>query len=418
MLFLLTLAYHLFLSPLACSLQFVCFASNAIKFTDKGKKIEVSVTRKASASGQELVLIACKDQGAGLSKANLKLLFGEGVQFHANKLQAGGGSGLGLFITKGIVALHMGANIWAESEGEGKGCTFFVELPLVTISPSFDCEADNDEDKNSVPSPRADEKHDETSPQASNCIVVPVALSGALSLKPFKPRVLIVDDSLMNRRMLSRMLEAEGFECLQAVDGLAALAVVNRALLIRGRFSLPPVSSLKVRNTAADKLNLFAGKPLEGDAGRGEDASLRSNGSADSTFCGMKTDVILMDSNMPKMNGPDAIVEIRKLGFTFPILGVTGDQDHGSFMRAGADGVMMKPVRAAELVKAIRTALRNAVDCAPKANAERQATEQQLEADGLLAPRRISAFRVRVMDDEHLANLEGWLKGPPTAPSR
>lgn len=37
----------------------------------------------------------------GLSAENLKLLFKEGVQFNANKLQAGGGSGLGLFIAKG-----------------------------------------------------------------------------------------------------------------------------------------------------------------------------------------------------------------------------------------------------------------------------------------------------------------------------
>jgi CheY-like chemotaxis protein len=68
-------------------------------------------------------------------------------------------------------------------------------------------------------------------------------------------------------------------------------------------------------------------------------------------------DIILMDSNMPKMNGPDAVVEIRKLGFKSLILGVTGDEDHAAFMRAGADGVMMKPVKADELVKVIRAAL-------------------------------------------------------------
>ena len=39
----------------------------------------------------------------GLSADNLKQLFREGVQFNANKLQAGGGSGLGLYIAKGGV---------------------------------------------------------------------------------------------------------------------------------------------------------------------------------------------------------------------------------------------------------------------------------------------------------------------------
>ena len=38
---------------------------------------------------------------AGLTADNLKKLFGEGVQFNANKLQGGGGSGLGLWIAKG-----------------------------------------------------------------------------------------------------------------------------------------------------------------------------------------------------------------------------------------------------------------------------------------------------------------------------
>ena len=78
-------------------------------------------------------------------------------------------------------------------------------------------------------------------------------------------------------------------------------------------------------------------------------------------------DIVLMDSNMSKMNGPDAIAEIRKLGYTFPIFGVTGDEDRESFMRAGADGVMMKPVRAAELVKTIHAALRKSLSTeAPK----------------------------------------------------
>ena len=39
------------------------------------------------------------------------------------------GTGLGLFVAKEIVAVHKG-RIWAESEGEGKGSTFFVELEV------------------------------------------------------------------------------------------------------------------------------------------------------------------------------------------------------------------------------------------------------------------------------------------------
>ena len=57
--------------------------------------------------GSDFVIISCKDSGAGLSKENLSQLFKEGVQFKANELQGGGGSGLGLFITKGVIPVSI-----------------------------------------------------------------------------------------------------------------------------------------------------------------------------------------------------------------------------------------------------------------------------------------------------------------------
>merc|ERR1740130_1619453 len=70
-----------------------------------------------------------KDTGAGLSKPQLKKLFGSGVQFNVNELQSGKGSGLGLYIAKGIVEQH-GGSLIADSEGNGLGCTFTVRLPI------------------------------------------------------------------------------------------------------------------------------------------------------------------------------------------------------------------------------------------------------------------------------------------------
>jgi len=69
------------------------------------------------------------DTGAGISPENQQKLFKEIVQFQPEKLQAGGGSGLGLWITKGIVDMH-GGRISVHSEGEGRGCTFTVRLPM------------------------------------------------------------------------------------------------------------------------------------------------------------------------------------------------------------------------------------------------------------------------------------------------
>ena len=71
-------------------------ATNKDNGTNKeGRTIEV-----------DMVEVTVQDTGAGLSAANLGKLFGEGVQFNANGLQGGGGSGLGLFITKGQFFVH------------------------------------------------------------------------------------------------------------------------------------------------------------------------------------------------------------------------------------------------------------------------------------------------------------------------
>ena len=57
---------------------------------------------------QDYLRIEVKDSGAGISNENQKKLFGQYVQFNASKLQQGNGSGLGLWISKGITELHGG----------------------------------------------------------------------------------------------------------------------------------------------------------------------------------------------------------------------------------------------------------------------------------------------------------------------
>ena len=55
---------------------------------------------------------------------------------------------------------------------------------------------------------------------------------------------------------------------------------------------------------------------------------------------------ILMDFVMPNMDGPTATKEIRSLGYTAPIFGVTGntlDSDVGHFLQNGANRVLAKP---------------------------------------------------------------------------
>jgi signal transduction histidine kinase len=97
---------------------------NSSKYTKKGW-LEVSVEKKG-----EKILFTVKDSGVGISKATLAILF---QRFSRAKNANDSnilGTGLGLYIAKKMVEAHNG-RIWAESEGEGKGAQFYVELKLV-----------------------------------------------------------------------------------------------------------------------------------------------------------------------------------------------------------------------------------------------------------------------------------------------
>eukprot|EP01038_Epipyxis_sp_PR26KG_P006711 gene6711-9204_t len=115
--------------------------SNAIKFTPRNGQIKLVLSKIENYSQsnipkteetQNLLRIQVIDTGYGISKENQKRLFGQYVQFNASAMQKGGGSGLGLWISKSIVEMH-GGFIKATSEGENKGTTFQIELPLIMI---------------------------------------------------------------------------------------------------------------------------------------------------------------------------------------------------------------------------------------------------------------------------------------------
>jgi signal transduction histidine kinase len=96
---------------------------NALKFTPKG-----TVAVRARYDGGDLVL-AVSDTGAGLAPEQVARLFQPFVQVHDVRTSTVGGTGLGLYVSKGIVDQH-GGTIRCRSDGPGKGSTFEVVLPL------------------------------------------------------------------------------------------------------------------------------------------------------------------------------------------------------------------------------------------------------------------------------------------------
>ncbi len=100
--------------------------NNAIKFTEKGH-IALCVARKDDGD----ILITVKDTGIGIPPEKLEVIFQEFTQVDTSSTRKVGGTGLGLPISRQLVAMH-GGLMWAESTGvSGEGSTFFVKLPIV-----------------------------------------------------------------------------------------------------------------------------------------------------------------------------------------------------------------------------------------------------------------------------------------------
>lgn len=98
---------------------------NAVKFTDAGE-ISLAVTAQALATRRHEVHFAVKDTGAGIPPDRLDRLFKSFSQVDASTTRRYGGTGLGLAICKRLSEL-MGGRIWVESE-PGKGSTFHVTI--------------------------------------------------------------------------------------------------------------------------------------------------------------------------------------------------------------------------------------------------------------------------------------------------
>jgi signal transduction histidine kinase len=95
--------------------------ANAIKFTPAGGLIETRLRRDAS-----FAVVEVSDTGEGISPQFLPYVFERRAQATARRFA---GLGLGLAIVKHIVELH-GGSVAAASEGEGKGATFTIRLPV------------------------------------------------------------------------------------------------------------------------------------------------------------------------------------------------------------------------------------------------------------------------------------------------
>lgn len=168
---------------------------NAVKFTPPGGRIDVQV---ATASGMAEVTVT--DTGQGITADFLPYLFETFRQEQAGNARSFGGLGLGLAIVKRLVQLH-GGTVTARSEGEQRGATFVVRLPL------------------SADTTAAAHRH----PAARPLPVVSADMLDGL-------QALVVDDDADARLIVSRILQDYGMQVVEAASAAEAVAALERAV--------------------------------------------------------------------------------------------------------------------------------------------------------------------------------------------
>jgi len=342
--------------------------SNALKFTPKDGVVRVSmdlVNAETVENEQVSTLkISVTDNGVGMTEEQQAQLFTDIVQFNPGKLQNGGGSGIGLYISNSIILLHEG-QLSVQSEGEGRGSTFTISIPAFiredsirsivrsgvrpmssyltngarharvcadcTVSPKHHLKSSHD---SCVSSPVSEFSISSviTSISSQHDRVVSLEVSRAFlqespesmfqwnrSIQSYLPRVLLVDDSVMNRKMQCRLLSTRSLVCDEASNGAEAVEIIRNLM------------------------NKEKEKEIKHEIERDEENSYNENN---------MYDMILMDYHMPVLSGIEAARQMRELGYNGLIIGLTGNVDTESskkFISYGANTVLYKPMEVKEL---------------------------------------------------------------------
>lgn len=190
---------------------------NAVKFSKKGCAVEFSVSRVSSPSGDAGLRLSIKDYGNGIRKEDFGKLFQPFGQVGVDTERDHGGTGLGLAITSKLVGA-LGGTISVDSDF-GHWCTFTVDLPVGTPT-NMDSlsRSESDSSSASIKSQSLDKTLlSATKPAPSPGMLIEPSDPGSL-------KVLIAEDNQLNQKLLRRLLAKIGVNDVDMVDnGLKAV---------------------------------------------------------------------------------------------------------------------------------------------------------------------------------------------------
>jgi signal transduction histidine kinase/ActR/RegA family two-component response regulator len=245
---------------------------NAVKFTPEGGRVNIRLERDGSRAR-----VVVSDNGQGISPDFLPHVFDRFRQADGATTRSYGGLGLGLAIVRHLMEAH-GGTVHVESPGDGLGATFSISLPFLAVkieTPEIE---------------RRSRRHEDGLPRYAQ----PRQLDGV--------RVLVVDDDLEARQMISTVLSQSGAEVRACISSNDALE----------------------------------------------------------TLCQWKPDVLMSDIGMPHEDGYALIQKVRRLkaecGGRIPAAALTAyarDEDRDRALSSGFQIHVAKPVEAAELVTVV-----------------------------------------------------------------
>ena len=239
--------------------------SNAIKFSHDSSDVILRISKHASPDVDHLLYITVTDTGIGIPPEKLDLIFEPFSQADTSTSKRYGGTGLGLSICKKLVEL-MGGTIWVTSV-VGKGSTFHCTVKLKPV------------------------RHVDA-PQ--HTLATLAANTNIISSPTKKAQILVVEDNIINQKLISKLLEKLGHTVVIAQNGDEAIKHV-----------------------------------------------LQNNN---------QFDLILMDCQMPTTDGFEATKAIRSyeesIGRRTPIVAMTASslgEDRSRCFAAGMDAYLPKP---------------------------------------------------------------------------
>ena len=246
--------------------------SNALKFTQDGK-VEIHVALQEYEGKETKLLFEVIDNGMGISPENQKKLFSSFEQLDISTKKSFGGTGLGLVISKELCSKMGGVMGLHSTLGEGSVFWFTILTEISTETSLAKLDAD---------------QHN---------IVVSDYFKG------IRPKILLVDDNAINRKVASEILKKANCDVIMADSGKKAIEIYSE----------------------------------------------------DQHF-----DAILMDIQMPEMDGLETTEKLREtFGKKLPkIVAMTAysmPNDREKFLSQGMDDYLSKPIRANALIKKIGT---------------------------------------------------------------